>query len=93
MLNQETAQVLKSHSSKPRASSATDVHLQGLLIDEEGTVLNDLSSGCFFIINGRSFKTIRKLRKYWLCEEHPTGRHYRVLGTVKVDRIEHSEHI
>ncbi|MTI13082.1 SprT-like domain-containing protein [Sansalvadorimonas verongulae] len=85
VLDAITSEVLKSHSKNPAASSSTDSHLQSLRISTNSTTVNDLKAGDVFQIEkGKTFKAIRKLRKYWLCEEPATGRHYRVLGSLLV---------
>ena len=75
---------LEKHSVNPKASSATDVHLQSMNRKGHEMMLNDLKSGDIFSVERRTFQAIRKLRKYWLCKEPSSGRHYRVLGTVAV---------
>ena len=86
VLDNQTAAALYQHSLHPKASSTTDTTLQKLTYPAPaGDILNNLAQGAVFKVkDGRIFKTIKKLRKYWLCEELSTRRHYRVLGTLSV---------
>ncbi|WP_281646475.1 hypothetical protein [Parendozoicomonas sp. Alg238-R29] len=85
VLDAETTHALQKHSINPKASSGHDNHLQTLRKPVNGKTLNDLSPGDIFQIeNKKTFKVIKKLRKYWVCLEPSTKRHYRVLGTLPV---------
>ncbi len=87
VLDAKTADILYKHSRNPKASSVRDSHLQNLLPPAAGLRLNDLAPGSTFKTpSGRVFRSIHKLRKYWLCEECSSGHHYRVLGTVSVNK-------
>ena len=85
VLDAKTSAVLKDHSLNPTASSSTDSHLQSLREPTNGKTVNDLNTGDIFTTEtGKTFKVIKKLRKYWLCEEPSTKRQYRVLGTLPI---------
>ncbi|CAM3770003.1 SprT-like domain-containing protein [Parendozoicomonas haliclonae] len=94
VLEPEVASAVKRHSQNPKASSSSDCDIQKLTRPEhQGPLLNDLGAGVSFTIDsGKSFKTIRRLRKYWLCEELSSGRHYRVLGSLPVAVHNAEEH-
>ena len=88
-LSPEQTTALRKHRANPKASSSSDCHIQALTrTTPDGPRLNDLKSGdCFSIDSGKSFKAIRRLRKYWLCQDLQSGRHYRVLGSLSVSLV------
>ncbi len=86
-LDEQTQVVLGRHSLNPGASSYGDTELQNLTPDtpDQSETLNALTPHTVFELeSGKTFRTIKKLRKYWLCEEINSQKKYRVLGTVKV---------
>ena len=85
VLDAHTTNILHNHSLNPRASSGADDHLSALKKPVNGKTLNDLKAGdTFKVEGGKTFKVVKKLRKYWLCEEPSSQRHYRVLGSLPV---------
>ena len=86
VLDEQTSQTLYQHSLNPKASSSTDSNLKPLNgPSHNGLTVNDLKAGITFqIASGKTFQVVKKLRKYWLCEEPATGRHYRVPGSLPV---------
>ncbi len=77
---------IRAHSVNPRASSSADCHIQKLTNPAaKGPLLDDLNAGDVFTLSGgKTFRALKKLRKYWRCEELSTKRLYRVHGSQPV---------
>ncbi len=87
----DVAMALSRYMRNPAASSCNDTDLYKTLSrynsseKSSGCYLEELSPGTRFALeNGRQFTMLKKLRKFYLCSEVDSGRHFRISPLMQV---------
>jgi len=85
---QDILPILKRHMQSPKSATVRDESLMRVLRNydapTEHVLLEQLTVGDHFVLNGRPFVKGEKLRKRFRCEEKDTGRVYLVSGIAEV---------
>lgn len=86
-LELDEIKLLSKHLNNPKASSCADVNLTEYFRKEGVLKLNELAIGATFVLNKRTFTSLKKLRTRYLCEEQESKRKYYVNGMAEVEEV------
>ncbi|HIP35331.1 MAG TPA: sprT domain-containing protein [Crocinitomix sp.] len=91
-LPDDISRALHNYFKNPKASSCTDDRLMRVLkrydLNNDKILVENLKIGEKFKLNSKTFVKGKRLRKYYLCKDLLTGRHYRVNGLAQIKKIQ-----